>query len=424
MHVIYAKKPDSSPNSALKSVYEQYVNESSFLWILRSIAINEPHNDLNDILALENRINAQVDGLMTSIDLGWEACEQGLELSEPGEVFTALLFSMRTHDSIKIKEVVDVGLQSDATIKGLISAIGWLPNDIANTWIERFINGKDMRHKYLGIAACSVRRIDPGNALTSILKREDCMQDVFLYSRALRLVGELRRQDCMPFISKAISDDSEDINFWANWSSVLMGKRSNVSNLKKYVFDSGELQNKALQLSFRVLPIDEARQWISELSKNENQVRAVIKSTGVLGDPHAVNWLITKMQNPLYAKLAAESFTYITGVDFEKHDLAITEPSDYPTIPNDNPDDEFVALDEDENLPYPDVEKVTAIWQKFGQKFIVGKRYFLGQLITPDLLKDRLQNGTQRQRHGAALELALCENESPLINTTAKVLSS
>jgi len=331
---------------------------------------------------------------------------------------------MRTHDAAKIKQAVNAGLTSSAATKGLVSAMGWLSNDIVKPWIERFINGKDMQHKYLGIAACSVRRIDPGEVLTTILKREDCTQNVNLHARALRLVGELRRQDCLPFLNNAIKSENKTIQFWANWSALLLGQHASTDNLKSYVFKSNEFQDKAIQPAFRVLNIDTAREWISELSNEEKQVRAVIKAIGVLGDPHAINWLITKMENPLYAKLAAESFTYITGVDFANNNLSITEPHEYPTIPTDNLDDEFIALDEDENLPYPDVEKVKQIWQKYGQKFIDGKRYFMGQLITPELLKERLQNGTQRQRHAAALELALSDNTLPYINTHARVLGT
>ncbi len=424
MHVVYSKNRDEPANSSFNSVYEQYVNEAAFLWILRSIAINEPHNDKNNILLLEQRIDNQLDGLLTSMDTSWQACEDALDLIEPGEVFAAMNFAMRTHDSIKIKKVVYVGLSSDAAKKGLVSAMGWLPNDIANNWIERFLNGKDMQHKYLGIASCSVRRTDPGEALVRILKREDCIQDVNLFSRALRLVGELRRQDCMPFLINAINNENETIQFWANWSAILLGHHASIENLKPFIFKPNALQDKAIQLAFRVLDVERAREWISELSKDDKQVRVVIKSIGVLGDPHAINWLINKMSHPLYAKLAAESFTYITGVDFKKSNLTMTPPDNYPTIPDNNIDDEFVALDEDENLPYPDVQKITSIWQKFGQKFIVGKRYFMGQLITAESLKQWLQNGSQRQRQAAALELALCENGFPLVNTKAKMVSA
>ena len=408
-------------NNSYRDIYEQYCNESSFLWILRSISINEPHNLKSDITSLEERIDAQLDGLMTSIEIGWEVCDNALELQEPGEVFTALVIAMRSHDPEKIKTAVHAGLNSPVALTGLISALGWLPSDVVNPWIERFLYGKDLQHKFLGIAACSVRRFDPGDVLLSILKREDCTQEIKLYSRALRLVGELRRKDCIPFLQVACNHSNEDIKFWSNWSSILLGNIKNAESLKGFVSKIGPYQNKAIQIAFRVLPIDIAREWISELSKDVKQIRVVIKSIGIFGDPNAVNWLIDKMNDPLYAKLAAESFVYITGVDLEENGLNIDTPENYPLIPNDDMYDDIMGLDEDENLPYPDVVKLSLIWKKYGQKFIVGKRYFMGQLITQESLEDRINNGTQRQRHAAAMELALLDNGKPLINTHARV---
>jgi len=421
MDIVYTKNRHENVNSSYISIYEQYVSEASFLWILRSISINEPHNIKSDITSLEERIDAQHDGLMTSIEIGWQVCDNALEIQEPGEVFTALVIAMRSHDPEKIKTAVHAGLNSPATLPGIISALGWLPSDVVSPWIERFLYGKDLQHKFLGLAACSVRRFDPGDVLLSILKREDCTQEIKLYSRALRLVGELRRQDCMPFLQDAYNNSNDDIKFWSNWSSILLGDIKNAENLKDFVFKIGPYQNKAIQIVFRVLPIDMAREWISELSKDVKQTRVVIKSIGILGDPNAVNWLIDKMNDPLYAKLSAESFVYITGVDLEENGLNIDTPENYPLIPNDDMYDDIMDLDEDENLPYPDVVKLSLIWKKYGQKFIVGKRYFMGELITPKLLKDNVNNGTQRQRHSAALELAINENGTPLINTRAKV---
>jgi uncharacterized protein (TIGR02270 family) len=399
------------------------VDEASFLWILRSVAIDQPHYAASDILELEQRIEAQLDGLMTSTELGWQVCEDVLAMQEPGEIFTAMVIAMRSHEPSKIQMAVEAGLGSERTMPGLISAMGWLPGQIANPWTERFLQGKDMTHKYLGIATCSVRRQNPGELLTTILQREDCREDERLYSRALRLVGELRRQDCMPAINMAMNSDNDNIQFWANWSAILLGHVATVQQLQPIVFNRGPHQEKAIQIAFRLLPVEQAREWISSMAQDESQVRAVIKAVGVLGDPHAVNWLIGKMQNPLLAKLAGESFAYITGVDFEKHQLVIDQPDDYPVIPNDETDDSYVGLDEDENLPYPDVDKVAALWRQHGQHFIVGRRYFMGRPITGELLKDKLINGNQRQRHAAAMELALTEHDVPLPNTQARVLA-
>lgn len=409
--------------NAYRGIYEQYVDEASFLWVLRDVATKQPHYDASDILELEQRIEAQLDGLMTSVDIGWDVCDAVLDIQEPGEVFTSTVIAMRSHETHKIQRAVDVGLQTESTFRGLASAIAWLPSEISNPWIEKFLYGKDMNHKYLGLAACSLRRQDPGELLNNIFHRDDCLQHEKLHARALRLVGELRRQDCMPAILTAMKSGNEDLQFWASWSAILLGQKSAIEHLKPFLLKQGKYLDKTIQLVFRVLPVELSRELISELAVDEIHLRTVIKATGVLGDPHAVNWLIGKMQNVMSAKLAGESFSLITGIDLEKHHLAIELPENYPVIPNDDVDDENIDLDEDENLPYPDIEKVAAIWRRLGQQFIVGRRYIMGRPITAELLKDKIAHGFQRQRHAAALELALL-GEMPLPNTHARIMAS
>ncbi len=406
--------------NAYNPTYEQYVSDAAFLWILRSIATNQPHYNANDLFELEQRIETQLDGLMTSIDMGWQACDDALQLQEPGELFTAMAIAMRSHEVHKIQRAVEVGLENNLATPGLISAMGWLPVDIANPWTERFLKGKEMNHKYLGIAVCSVRRQDPGEILNNILQRDDCQQDEKLYARALRLVGELRRQDCMPEINTAMTVENSEIRFWANWSAVLLGHRTSAYNLKEFVFNTGPHQNQAIQLAFRSLPIETARKWVSKLSEDESQVRIVIKAAGALGDPHAINWLIEKMKTPALARLAGEAFTNITGVDLKQNQLLIDPADQLSNTPDDTHD---IALDEDEHLPCPHAEKVMALWRTYGQNFSIGHRYFMGHFIAADTLKETLAKGTQRQRHAAAMELALNELGVPLPNTSAKVLS-
>lgn len=406
--------------NAYKDIYEQFVNDASFLWILRSIAIEQPHYDTTSIFELEQRIEAQLDGLMTSIEDSWELCLEGLQLEEPGEVFTSAVIAFRSHDTSKIQKAIEVGLSSKETAKGLISAMGWLPGKLVHSWIEKFFTSKDLNHKYLALAACSVRRENPGEYINKILERDDCKQHEKLYARAIRLIGEIRRLDLMPHLSEAMNSEHDDIRFWAICSTILLGNRAAVTNLKPYVFQAGPHQAKAVNLAFKVLPVEQARSWISRLVTDAAQNRTVIKATGILGDPHAVNWLITKMREPAQAKLAAEAFTLITGINLEQHHLVADAPPAIAAQPNNDASDEDTSLDEDENLPFPDPEKVSKIWMNHGQNFIAGQRYFLGQAITIDRLKHKRSNGTQRQRHLADLELTLL-GDTPLCNTRARI---
>ncbi len=413
--------PNNHRIHAYGEMYEQYVIDASFLWVLRSIAVNQANYTLEDVAEIERRIDDQLDGLIASIEPGWAACEAALEQQGPGEVFTAMVTALRSHEMNKLRHVVEVGLANEQAANGLISALGWVQDELARPWIDKFLSGKDMQHKFLGIAACSVRRQDPGELLTTIMHREDCRAHATLHARALRLIGELRRQDLMPALLAAQASSNDDIRFWSVWSAILLGNNVAVRAMQPFVFKPGPHQHHAIQLAFRVLPIEQAREWISTLVKDNGAARAVIKATGVLGDPHAVNWLIGKMPDPALARVAGEAFTSITGVDMEKHQLNGLPPAGLPLIPNDDTDDTDVAMDEDEHLLWPNVEKVTALWRNHGQHFRVGQRYFLGKPITLDVLKQKLSSADQRQRRAAALELALIDPQTRLINTSAKV---
>lgn len=407
--------------AAYRDVFERGAMDAAFLWLLRSIAVDQPHYTPSDLAAFEQRIDAQLNHLMTSLDLGWQACEAALALQQPGEGFTATVIALRSHDINKIQTAIQSSLSSPAAFKGVVSALGWLPAEIARPWVGRLLKGKDMQHKLLGMAACSARREDPGELLNDILKRDDCRQHQPLHARALRLVGELRRQDLMPVLQMNLSAEDAALAFWANWSAILLGQHLLVSNLRPYILSPGPHQARAIQLAFRVLPVEQGREWISALAKDAANARAVITATGILGDPHAVNWLISRMPDSKFARLSGEAFTTITGIDLDKHGLTMMTPADQMPIPNDNPEDPQVGLDEDENLPWPDAEKIATLWRNHGQHFLVGRRYFLGKAITPEWLKNRLQESPQRQRHGAALELALVDSQSRLVNTRARM---
>lgn len=402
---------------------ERRAIDCASLWWRRALAVDQPHCTVPKLAILEQRLDAQFEVLMGSLDLGWQVCAAALDAQQPGEVFTAAVVALRSHDVAKIQTALDAGLAIPATFKGLVSALGWLPASISRPWIERLLKGKDMNHKYLGVAACSVRRDNPGDILNHILQREDCKTHAPLHARALRLIGELRRHDLLPALQATLNAKDTTLVFWATWSSILLGQRSLVNHLYPFVAKPGPYQARALQLAFRLLPVGEAREWISALAQDPANVRTVIQAAGVLGDPHAVNGLIARMAEPEQARVAGESFTFITGIDLNQYNLTAPRPSGFVAGPNDDPNDNYVGLDEDENLPWPDAGKIAAQWRQHGPHFLAGRRYFLGKAITPAWLKQKLADGAQRQRHAAALELALTDSQSLLVNTCAKVIA-
>ena len=103
------------------------------------------------------------------------------------------------------------------------------------------------------------------------------------------------------------------------------------------------------------------------------------------------------------ARLAGESFSMITGADLAALDLERKPPSEPIGGPNDDPEDEDVALDEDESLPWPDQNLVHRWWHARASHMPAGQRWFLGQAPSIDGARRALRDGFQRQRIAAAV---------------------
>lgn len=404
-------------------IIEQQFDEAAFLWVLRSVAVDQPQYTPKEIKVLEKRIELHLEALFAHPDKAWNICENSDGFVDAGEFFTMFVVAFRSLDVKKIQMAVEVSLASEKAFKGITSALGWLPDKISLGWIKKFLLSKDLEHKRLAIAAYSLLRLDPGELLTTLFTRDDCLENKALYTRALRIVGEIKRRDLVPALNQAMESEDPDIIFWSNWSALLLGNRAALNQLKPFVMQSGVYQQRAIDLAFRALPTEEARQWISELSQNAGQERKVLKAISALGDPHAIAWVMDKMKEPSLTRLAGETFGCITGIDLAQNQLT----NDVPNL------DELLSLDEelevqeiqeDENLPWPNSEKVAAVWQQYGHQFVPGRCYFMGKPLDKPVemlvyLKQILAHGGQRHRHAAAIHLALSYPEQILQNTDA-----
>ena len=109
----------------------------------------------------------------------------------------------------------------------------------------------------------------------------------------------------------------------------------------------------------------------------------------------------------------------ITGVDLAYQDLEGEWPEGFHAGPTENPEDEDVAMDADEDLPWPNPQLVGRWWDENGPRFAAGERNLCGQPIAEANCREVLRSGYQRQRIGAALELALLRPDAPLFEWRA-----
>jgi uncharacterized protein (TIGR02270 family) len=147
--------------------------------------------------------------------------------------------------------------------------------------------------------------------------------------------------------------------------------------------------------------------------------RAAVAAAGATGDATLVPWLVERMTEPALARTAGESFTLITGADLDRLHLTQPAPKDFDAGPTENPEDDDVALDPDDHLPWPHPEGVARWWADHRRAFAPEGRYLLGRPNDAEGLRHVLRYGLQRQRAAAAMELALRTPDLPLFDVRA-----
>ena len=98
--------------------------------------------------------------------------------------------------------------------------------------------------------------MNPGDELTrSIANGEEALRN-----RAVRAAGELGRKDLISLLHEKLQADEASCQFWAAWSSVLLGDRGKGLELvKRFAMHNSPFRTRALQVALRVMDTTDAR---------------------------------------------------------------------------------------------------------------------------------------------------------------------
>jgi uncharacterized protein (TIGR02270 family) len=407
--------PVPSPSLVIPAIITQHAEDAAFYWLLRDAAVCAPHYSLDDLAELDNRLDAHIDGLRIAGDTGWEICQEQLGWEEVGEVFVAAVLAFKSGQEARIQAVLEVGSASRELSRGLVSALGWLPYQHAEKYIQQLLTAEPSDLRRIGIAAYAVHRREPGYPLTVALSGDD----PWLRAQALRAVGQLGRVDLLPLLQNNLTVDNGPYRFPAAWSAALLGDMGAIPTLQAIASLDCLYREEAVKMALRRMDLTAAHAWRQALAHNPDTMRLAIIGAGVVGDPVSIPWLIEQMTIPERARVAGEAFTMITGVDIAYEDLEGEWPEGFEAGPTEDPEDENVDMDPDEDLPWPKPEAIHTWWKDHQGPFRPGTRYLLGKPMSTDWLWDILRNGYQRHRAAAALELAMRQPGQPLFEVRA-----
>ena len=398
-------------------VVAQHAEDAAFLWFSRDRAVRAPHYYLKDLARLDERVEANVDGLRVAGSVGWSLASEALKQEGPGELFAAAVLAFESRETERLGIVFDAIGKKPSLARLAISAFGWLRFENAKPLLDELVRSDRADLRRVAIGGYAVHRANPGdplrNALTDV--------DADLRIRALQAVAELGRTELVYSVAGDIGVADPESTFWAAWSVARLGLRGyDVTDVLRRTAESdAPYADSALQMFLRCLRLPESHEWISAMLEDQKRQRRGVQAIGIVGNPARVSELIGYMQIEALSRVAGEAFSMITGVDLKYLDLDRPKPEKFEAGPTDNPEDTDVAMDQDEDLPWPAPDLVRKWWDRHEPEFQSGVRYLRGKPIEPSNLMDALKSGYQRQRAAAALELALLRPSEPLSEVRA-----
>jgi uncharacterized protein (TIGR02270 family) len=402
--------------SPIPVVIQQHADDVAMLRNTRTVLVSAPHVKLHQLGRLDDRLAAHLDGLAVAGKYGSKLAATARESPGTGEAFTATVRAIEDRDVLGLDKLLAIAEAVPESLSGVVSAFGWVSADSLRGITKSLLDSPSPLPRQVGLAACEMHQANPGAAVVAALGDANPA----LRARALQVVGNLGLVDHLLACTDALADEDACCAYHAARSGVLLGNRgASVSALHRIASAPGCWRSRALGLLLKLQSPTDAHATLTALAQDPACIRLLIQGIGTAGDPHYVPWLIQQMQDSKLSRLAGESFSYITGLDLAYLDLERKPPEGVDFGPNDDPNDDNVAMDEDDGLPWPDVEKVSSWWQANGQRFAPGTRYFMGEPPSAAHCLDVLKNGFQRQRMAAAIYLCLLKPGTPLFNCAA-----
>ncbi|ERI53307.1 hypothetical protein N878_15980, partial [Pseudomonas sp. EGD-AK9] len=150
---------------SLEVIVDQHSEEAAFLGLLRSIAVHEPHYDLNHLTTLDNRIEAHLDGLRIAGPVALETLLQQLDPNAQGEIFAATVLAFETANAAAMARLAEHVRAAPDSARFMAAALGWLDWARVEPWVDKLLGSPEALFRQIGLAACGMHRRDPGPAL-------------------------------------------------------------------------------------------------------------------------------------------------------------------------------------------------------------------------------------------------------------------
>ena len=379
--------------AVIPEIAQLHLEEVVFLWQFRQRAVLSAEHTLDDLAELDERLQAHLEGLLIAAQDGWQLSADALEESGPGAVFASTWLRLKQGEADKVMALVEQTAQEPQCYSALLAAFGRVTSESLQGVVRSLLIFPSGKIKRLGIEACIAHGVHPGKFLDSCLADHDAA----LCICGIQGCATLGLTDYNPAIASLLSHSDAEVRVAAASGLLLLGDRANALRVLSDLVGAAALTEDAATVMVGAVSMTLATELLKALATRPNGISLLIKTVAGNGDPYYVPWLLREMQKPSVARLAGYAFETITGADIRRVARA-KAPDGQPSGPTEDPADRTVAIDEQTDLPWPDLANLNQWWRQNQHRLQGGVRVFVGPATERSCLHGNVEAGNQRQR--------------------------
>ncbi|RWM40904.1 hypothetical protein [Mesorhizobium sp.] len=337
--------------ATIPAIVDQHAEDAAFLWSRRCREIDGPILGENDIGRIDQRLDANLEGLFASGEAAWAAANARFsDYKEAPELFVMACLALRWELEKSVAAMIEAAATlGEMGIKAVSGAIARTPREKLRPFVAKWVDSRETMLKCIGLAALWHHRSDAGPRLGELVANGQTEVRV----RALRLAGALRRRDLLPVVAECLAADQPRERFAASFAACLLGAgRASLPVLDDLLASAGVSPNEVIDIRLLASAGPPAKAWLQKYLNQPLLRQRALSATGMLGDRSIVPWLMERMREPQCAYAAGLAWRDLFEVDFNDTDVFIVDPAFLG--------EEFADIES----PLPSADRANAWWDE------------------------------------------------------------
>ncbi|ESW92451.1 hypothetical protein X770_06430 [Mesorhizobium sp. LSJC269B00] len=331
-------------------IVDQHAEDAAFLWSRRRREIDGPVLGEIDIGRIDQRLDANLEGLFASGEAAWAAANKRFsDYPEAPELFVMACLALHWGLEKPLAAVIEAAAALGETgIKGISGAIARTSREKLRPFVATWVDSRETILKCIGLAALWHHRADARSSLGVLVTNGQTE----VRMRALRLAGGLRRRDLLPMVIERLAADQPQERLAGSFAACLLGaSRTALPVLDDLLASASVPQGEVIDIRLLASDQTSAKAWLQKCLDKSSLRQPALAAIGLLGDRSIVPWLIERMREPQSAYAAGLAWRDLFEVDFNDTNVFTVDPALLGK--------QFAKI---EDSPLPIAERASAWW--------------------------------------------------------------